>query len=334
MTIHAYAAKAAKSPLTRFTYEAHDLAPNEVEIEVSHCGLCHSDLHLIDDAWNISAYPLVPGHEIVGAVSRVGAAVAHLAVGQRVGVGWQRGACLQCAVCLGGQEHLCAQEESMCIEHHGGLADRVRADARFAFPLPEDLPAAAAAPLLCGGITVFSPLLRYGIDATSSVGVIGIGGLGHIAILLLKAFGCKITAFSSSADKEPEARAMGAHEFVCSTDARELRKHTGTLDLLLSTVHVRLDWISYLGALRHGGVLCFLGTFPGLLQIPPGALLMEQKSISASRTGGRATIRELLTFAARHRIQPEVQILPMEEINTAIDLLRRNQARYRIVLER
>jgi uncharacterized zinc-type alcohol dehydrogenase-like protein len=251
-----------------------------------------------------------------------------------VGVGWQRSACFQCEYCLTRRENLCAAQTATCVGHHGGMAERIRTDGRFVFALPEGLESASAAPLLCGGVTVYAPLRRYRIDATHSVGVIGIGGLGHIAISFLRAFGCEVTAFSSSSEKRDEALAMGAHHFVCSTDSREVLRRKDTLHFLLSTVHVRLDWISYLQALRPDGILCLVGSPPGVLQIPPVQLLTGQRSICGSDIGDRATIVEMLRFAARHRVAPRVQLAPLSEVNAAIGRVRNNQARYRMVLTR
>ncbi len=332
-TFHGWAATTAKSALEPFSYEPSELGAEGVEIAVSHCGICHSDLHLIDNGWNISTYPFVPGHEIVGRVTAVGSAVTHLAVGQRVGVGWQRSACLACELCLDRHDNLCPTQTATCVGHHGGFADRLRTDARYAFALPDGLDGAAAAPLLCGGATVFSPRRRHHVDATQSVGVIGIGGLGHIALLMLRAFGCEVTAFSSSASKRDEAIAMGAHDFVPSTEARELRKHAGRFHLLLSTVHVRLDWITFLKTLRPNGTLCLLGSPPGVMQIPAGSLFQGQKSITASEIGDRATIGEMLRFAARHRIAPVIERRPLAEVNAAIERVRKNEVRYRMVLD-
>ena len=186
-TFHGWAAPAARRPLAPFTWDPGELGALEVEIAVAHCGVCHSDLHLVDNDWRMSTFPFVPGHEIVGRVAAAGGGVAHLAVGQRVGVGWQRSACLACDLCLDRKDNLCAQQAATCVGHHGGFADRIRIDGRYAFALPDGLDGAAAAPLLCGGATVFAPLRRYGVGPSSSVGVIGIGGLGHLALRLLRA---------------------------------------------------------------------------------------------------------------------------------------------------
>jgi uncharacterized zinc-type alcohol dehydrogenase-like protein len=333
--IQAQAALTKGAALEAFSYEPLELGPTDIEIEISHCGLCHSDIHLIDDSWSRSKYPQVPGHEIVGTVAAMGSAVKHLELGQRVGVGWQRSACLECDLCLGGEENLCPRQQATCMGHHGGLADRIRIDGRFAFALPPDLDSAAAAPLLCGGVTVYAPMRRYGIGATSSVAVIGIGGLGHMAIRMLRALGAEVTAFSTSPDKKPEALVMGAHDFASSTDAREIRKHFGRFDLILSTVAARLDWTTYLQTLRANGTLCLLGIPPGMImQFPPSLLITGQRSITGSDIGGRGVIREMLRFVTRHGVVPQIQRMPMAEANAALTRLRQNQVRYRLVLER
>jgi uncharacterized zinc-type alcohol dehydrogenase-like protein len=334
--IAGFAAREKRGRLASFEYDPGPLGPAEVEIAVSHCGLCHSDLHLVDDAWSRSRYPLLPGHEIVGTVVACGPQVRDLRPGQRVGVGWQRGACLGCELCVAGQENLCPEQQATCLGHPGGLAERVRADARFAFPLPAGLDGAAAAPLLCGGITVYAPLRRFAVGPHSRVAVVGIGGLGHIALLMLRAFGCEVTAFSTSASKREEALAMGAHHFAATNEARAVLEHTGKFDLVLSTVHARLDWTTFLRTLRPRGTLCLVGSPPGLLQIPASLLVTGERAIAGSDIGGRSQIREMLQFCARHAIAPKVEALPMTEdnVNLAVERLRENKVRYRAVLTR
>lgn len=330
--IAGYAALEAKAPLTPFTYEPDALGAHDVLLEVSHCGLCYSDIHLVDNDWKKSVYPFIPGHEVVGRVMQRGAEVTHLEVGQRVGVGWQRSACLNCNLCLTGHENLCPLQTATCVGHHGGLANRMIADARFAIPIPDALDSAVVAPLLCGGVTVFSPMRRFGVNGTSKVGVIGIGGLGHMAIAILKAMGAEITAFTSTPDKQPQAKRMGAHQCVTSTDIRAIRALGGTLDLILSTVHARLDYVTYLQALRPNGALVMLGGGTGLLQLSQHALL-GQRILTTGEIGTRASIAELLAFAARHGIAPQIEVAPMADSQLQIDRLRKNEVRYRAVLE-
>jgi uncharacterized zinc-type alcohol dehydrogenase-like protein len=327
----AFAAFAAKQALAPYSYEPAPLRPIDVEIAISHCGICHSDLHLIDDDWGRSTYPFVPGHEIVGTVEEAGSASGHK-VGERVGVGWQRSACFDCELCAAGHENLCARQEATCVGHNGGFASRMRIDGRFAFTLPPELESVTTAPLLCGGVTVFAPLRRWGVAAGAHVGVIGIGGLGHIALRFLRAMGCTTTAFTSSPDKRDEAARLGAHEASSSTNPREILGHKNRLDFLLCTVPARLDWISYLQTLKPNGVLCLVGAPPGLLQIPAAQLLTGQRTVCGSDIGSPAAVREMLAFAAKHGIGAQVETAPMADVNTALQRVRDNRARYRLVL--
>ena len=221
----------------------------------------------------MGSYPMVPGHEIVGTVTALGPEVRHLEAGARVGVGWQRGACLACDSCIAGDENLCAQNVATCVGNYGGFADRVRLDSRFAFPIPEGIASENAAPLLCGGATVYSPLRRW-VKPSMRVGVVGIGGLGHLGLQFAAAMGCEVTAISSTPDKEAEARGFGAHHFLATREAKALRSAASSLDFILSTVFATPDWDALLGALRPNGVLCLVGATseplvgPGLH--PPG----------------------------------------------------------------
>jgi uncharacterized zinc-type alcohol dehydrogenase-like protein len=332
MTIGCWAALAAKSPLQPFSYEPQELGSYDVEIAITHCGICHSDIHLIDEDWGPGSFPLVPGHEIVGTISAAGPAVHKFAPGQRVGVGWQRSSCMECEWCVRGMETCCAQQQGTCAGHHGGFAEAIRIDSRFVFAIPDGLASAAAAPLLCAGVTVYTPLRLDAVPA-SRVGVIGIGGLGHMAIRFARAFGCEVTAFSTTPAKEEEAYRLGAHHFVTSTDAAQMAKAANSLDLLLSTVTVDLDWALWLNTLRPKGVLTLVGASPGMLSVPAMGLIMGQKTIRGSSIGNRSTIEEMLRFSALHGVIAQAEVMPMGGVNAAIERVRRNQARYRIVLE-
>jgi uncharacterized zinc-type alcohol dehydrogenase-like protein len=331
LRISAYAALGAKQALSPHSYEPAPLGPGDVEVEISHCGICHSDLHLIDDDWAVSKYPLVPGHEIVGRVVNAGSE-SDLVVGERVGIGWQRSACFECELCRAGKENLCLKQEATCVGHEGGFAERIRVDARFAFPLPDGLDEASAAPLFCGGVTVYAPLRRWRVPGGAKVGVIGIGGLGHLALRFLSAMGCVTTAFTSSPDKRAEATRLGAHEVSSSTDVRELRLYKNRLDFLLCTVPARLDWITYLQALKPGGVLCLVGASPGLIQFPAAQLLTGQRTICGSDIGSPADIRDMLAFASQHRIGAQIETAAMTDVNLALQRVRDNAVRYRMVL--
>jgi uncharacterized zinc-type alcohol dehydrogenase-like protein len=332
MQIQSYAVFSAGQELNPYVYEAGEPGPHEVEIAITHCGICHSDIHLIDNDWKSSIYPLVPGHEIIGVVSAMGPLVRGLAIGQRVGAGWQASACLECDMCMRGYENMCRENKATCVGHHGGFARAVRVDSRFAFPIPDDLDSENAAPLLCAGVTVYSPMWTNGVRPGMRVGIIGVGGLGHLAVQFARAFGCEVTAFSTSPDKEDEARALGSSRFVDSRDMDQMAKAEGSLDFILNTVFVQQDWMQYMKALRPFGRLCFVGD-GGMLNIPAGALMSGQKSVTGSIIGGRVMIREMLDFAARNQIRAMTEVLPLERVNDAITRVRRNEARYRMVLK-
>ncbi|MBI2572039.1 MAG: NAD(P)-dependent alcohol dehydrogenase [Candidatus Schekmanbacteria bacterium] len=332
MKINAFAAYAAAEALATFTFEAGPLAAGEVEVEVEYCGVCHSDIHLIDNDWGISSYPLVAGHEIVGTVVALGDRVVTPELGARVGIGWQRGCCGSCEWCLTGDQNLCPASRATCVGHHGGYATRVRCDAAFAVPIPGALAPAMAAPLLCGGVTVYAPLVQFGVRPAHSVGVIGIGGLGHLAIRFARAFGCRVTAFSSSPEKAAEAARFGAHDFVTTQGDGGLKKAAGTVDFLISTASADLSWPDYVDLLRPNGTLCIVGASPGPVQVSATALILGRRSIRGSAIGSPPLIREMLSFAARNEVVPQIEILPLRQVNDALDKVRANRARYRMVL--
>jgi uncharacterized zinc-type alcohol dehydrogenase-like protein len=330
--IHGLGVHAAGAQLLPYKYDPGVLRADEVEIKISHCGVCFSDVHLIDNDWGMSKYPFIPGHEIIGAVVAVGSAVKNLVVGDRVGVGWQADSCGICEWCRRGEEHLCPKSQPTCVGRNGGFADKIRVNWRFAIPVPAALDSEHAAPLLCGGITVYSPLRNHGVRPSSRVGVIGIGGLGHLGIQFAKAFGAEVTAFSTSKDKEEEARALGAHQFVNTRDAGALKKVAGSFDLLLSTVSADQDWQSYIGALRPKGMLCIVGASPSPIQVQGFSLIGGQKAISGSPTGSPTDLFEMLDVAARHGVKAVTERFAMSKANDAVAKVKKNQVRYRAVL--
>lgn len=331
--IRAWAAPAAGQKLERYDHAPGPLGAEEVDIAVEHCGLCHSDLSMIDNDWKFSAYPLVPGHEAVGRIVAMGAQVKGLRLGQRVGVGWTSSSCLHCAPCVGGDQHLCGDSRATISGRPGGFAERVRAQWVWAIPLPDDINPAVAGPLFCGGITVFTPFIEYGISPTSRVGVVGIGGLGHLAIKFAKAWGCEVTAFTSSPAKRKELLAQGAHRVVASNDANAIAALAGSLDLVIVTVNVPLDWQAITSTLAPRGRLHFVGAVLEPIPVQAFSLISGQKAISGSAIGSPASMAKMLAFCARHGIAPEVEHFPMSKINEALDHLRSGKARYRIVLD-
>ena len=330
--IKAYAAHEPRGDLKPFTYDPGPLKDTQVEIEVEYCGVCHSDLSMIDNEWGISQYPLVPGHEVVGTISAAGGTVEHLKVGDVVGLGWHSGYCMTCASCLSGDHNLCSAAESTIVAHHGGFADKVRASAMSVVKLPDTIDKESAGPLFCGGITVFNPLIQFGIKPTDKVAVIGIGGLGHMALQFLNAWGCEVTAFTSSEAKKKEVLEMGAHKAINSRELSEIEGAAGQFDFILSTVNVKLDWNTYLGTLRAKGRLHFVGATLEPLDIGVFPLIMGQRSVSGSPVGSPGTIARMLDFAAQHKISPIIEKYSFDTINEAIARLRSGKARYRIVL--
>lgn len=326
------AVHAAGAELLPFRYEPGPLGPQEVEIGISHCGICHSDLHLISNDWGISQYPFIPGHEVIGKVTAVGSAVHSLKAGQRVGLGWQSNSCGECEWCTRGMENLCPQAEATCVRRHGGYADRVRANVRFVMPVPDALESEAAAPLLCGGITVYSPLRIHGINPSSRVGIIGIGGLGHIAIQFARVFGAEVIAFSTSSAKEEEARTLGAHQFVNTLESRALKDLAGSFDFILNTANANQDWSMYLQALRPTGTLCFVGVPPAPITIPAFPMISGIRTVTGSPIGSPHRLREMLDVAARHGVKAKTEIFAMAKVNEAIEKVKKNKVRYRAVL--
>ncbi len=331
--IKAYAAQEAGGKLSPFEYDPGALGRDEVEIAVQYCGICHSDLSVLDNDWGFTEYPFVPGHEVVGTVSKTGAAVTHLAVGQNVGVGWHCGYCMTCQQCMSGDHHLCREAQGIIVGRHGGFADKVRVQAASAVPLPEGIELATAGPLFCGGMTVFNPMLNNNLSPTARVGVIGIGGLGHMALKFLHKWGCEVTAFTSSDDKIKEALKLGAHQTVNSRAPAQLEKFAGHFDLIISTVNVKLDWQSYVATLAPRGRLHFVGAVLEPIEVAAFSLLEGQRCISGSPVGSPAMIATMLDFAARHEIRPVCETYPIAKVNEALNRLRSNKARYRIVLK-
>ena len=332
--IKAYAALQAGAALEPYQFDAGELQAHQVEVKVEYCGLCHSDVSVINNDWHSSVYPVVAGHEIIGIITQLGSEAKGLKVGQRVGIGWTAESCQYCDPCISGQQVLCTGGSvATIVGHAGGFADKVRAGWQWIIPLPEDLDPESAGPLLCGGITVFDPILKHQIQATHHVGVIGIGGLGHMAIKLLKAWGCEITAFTSNLDKSDELKAMGADHIVNSRDVEAIKAQNGQFDLLLSTVNVSLNWPVFINTLAPNGSIHMLGLVLEPLKISAGSLIGGSKSITGSPTGSPAALRQLLKFAARKNIAPQIEVFPMSEINAALDHLHAGKARYRIVLK-
>ena len=328
----AWVAKAAKQPMVLEPVDFGPLGAEDVEVAVEHCGLCHSDISVLNNDWGISQYPAILGHEVIGRITALGPNAKRLELGQRVGIGWNAGSCMHCRQCMSGSHHLCPQVQPTIVGHRGGFATHVRSHWAWAIPLPQKLNFAEAGPLLCGGITVFAPLAMYA-KPTDRVGIIGIGGLGHMAVKFAAAYGCDVTAFTSTESKFDEAKGFGAHHVVSSKDSAAIRKLAGSFDLLISTVNVMIDWDAMIGTLAPNGRLHVVGAVVEPIPVGAFSLIMQQRSVSGSPTGSPATIETMLDFASRHNLAPQTEHFPMSQINEAFARLESGKARYRIVLD-
>jgi len=331
--IKAYAIQEPNGKLEPFEFDPGPLGDHEVEINVEYCGICHSDISMMRNEWGMTRYPFVPGHEVAGRIGAVGKHVTQFKEGDRVGLGWHSSYCNTCGSCMEGDHNLCEQAQGTIIGRHGGFADKVRAQATSVVALPDNLSSEKAGPLFCGGITVFNPMVQFDLKPTSKVAVIGIGGLGHMALKFLNAWGCEVTAFTSSESKRQEALELGAHHTLDSKDAKALKNAKGQFDMILSTVNVSLNWEAYMQTLKPKGRLHFLGAVLEPINMSVFSLMPGQKSISASPVGAPSTIAQMLSFAARHQLEPEVEVFDFDHINEAVDRLEHGSPRYRVVLK-
>jgi uncharacterized zinc-type alcohol dehydrogenase-like protein len=333
MTTHitGYAVKVMGETLVPFTYDPPNLGENDVRVTVSHCGVCHTDIQAIDDYYGITPFPFVPGHEIVGFVSDVGREVSNLKEGDRVGIGWQARSCGKCEWCLKGETQLCMEiADTTVMVPYGGFSTSVIADYRFVYPLPTTMPSEFAAVFMCAGLTVYSAFQTYLTSPQLKVAILGVGGLGHLAIQFAHAFGCEVTAISSSPAKKEQALGFGADYFIDSNDITDLRKVYFNYDLVICTTNdgAKLDLL--LNIIKKRGRLIMVG-FPDI-NLNSTNLVAHELSIIGSLIGNSSTMRAMLSFAQEHGITPLVELMPMSQVNAALKKVKENKARYRIVL--
>jgi len=326
-----YAANALGQKLEPFEYASPELKEHDVRVSITHCGVCHTDIHAIEDYYGFTTFPFVPGHEIVGHVTAVGSAVIGLKDGDRVGIGWQGRSCAKCEWCLKGETQLCMEiEETTVMVPYGGFSSSVIADYRFVYLLPPTMPSEIAAVLMCAGVTVYSALRTHVTSPAMKVAIAGVGGLGHLAIQFAHAFGCDVTAISSSPAKKDQALGFGADHFVDANDLVSMREVYYGYDLVICTANGGINWSALLMTLKKRGRLALVG-FPDI-ELNSTNLVAHELSITGSLIGNPATMRAMLSFAQEHGITPVVELMPMSRVNEAIQMLKENKARYRIVL--
>ena len=342
MNTRAYAASSATSPLAPFSLERRALGPKDVLIEIAYCGVCHSDLHQARNEWQGTVYPCVPGHEIVGRVTERGAEVRKLALGELAGVGCMVDACRSCSSCAAGLEQYClggatftynSEDKRSGGRTFGGYSSKVVVDEAFVLRIPETLDLAAAAPLLCAGITTYSPLRHWKVRPGQKVGVVGLGGLGHMGLKFARAFGAYVVAFTTSPKKIEDALRLGAHEVVVSSDATQMAKHASSFDFILDCVSADHDINAYLALLRLDGTLTLVGAPERPLPVGAFNLLVPRRSFAGSCIGGIAETQEMLDFCGAHGIVSDIERIAMPQINEAYERLLRGDVRYRFVID-
>jgi len=338
----AYAATSATAPLGPYQFERRAVGPHDVQIEIAYCGICHSDLHQVRNEWGNSTYPMVPGHEIVGKVSAVGAHVKGFKIGDLAGVGCLVDSCRTCPSCQRQLEQFCEKGAAFSYNStemdrktltQGGYSSSIVTDEAFTLKISHKLDLAAAAPLLCAGITTYSPLRHWKTKKGDKVGVVGLGGLGHMAVKLAAAMGAEVTMLSTSKSKEADARKLGAHHFGLTSDDATFKKLAGHFDLIIDTISAPHDYNKYLGLLRVEGSMVLLGVPPEPTPVSAFPLIMGRRSLSGSLIGGIAETQEMLDFCAEHGIVSDIELIPVQQVNEAYERMLKNDVRYRFVLD-
>lgn len=342
MQAKAYAVKDSKSPLAPWSFERREVGPKDVLIEIDYCGVCHSDIHQVRDEWGGSLYPMVPGHEIVGHVVKVGRDVKNFRAGDLAGVGCLVDSCRECSSCRDHEEQFCqkgmvgtynSKERDGKTPTYGGYSSHVVVTEDFVLKVPGNLDLAATAPLLCAGITTYSPLRHWKVDRGQKVGIVGLGGLGHMGVKFAAAFGAEVTVLSTTRAKEVDAKRLGAHHFLATKEADAFTKHAGQFDFLLNTVSAPHDINQYLNLLRRNGTMVCVGVPPESTQIHAFSLIMGRRSLAGSLIGGIRETQEMLDFCGQHRIVSDIELIPMKDVNTAYERMLKNDVRYRFVLD-
>jgi len=341
-TTRGYAAKSATLPLEPFSFERREPRAHDVVIDIAYCGVCHSDIHTARNEWGGTIYPVVPGHEIVGRIVQTGSEVKRFAVGDLAGVGCFVDSCRECDSCRDGEEQFCERHLVMTynsVEHdgktptYGGYSSRIVVDENYVLTIPDNLPLEGVAPLLCAGITTYSPLRRFKVGPGQKVGVVGLGGLGHMAVKLASAMGAHVTVLSTSKSKEKDARRLGADDFVVTKDPKNLAPLAATFDFIIDTVSAPHDLNMYLGLLKRRAVMVLVGAPPEPTAVASFSLIMKGRMLAGSLIGGIRETQEMLDYCAQHGITSDVEVIPIQEIERAYDRTVKGDVRYRFVID-
>ncbi|MBI1270824.1 alcohol dehydrogenase catalytic domain-containing protein [bacterium] len=338
----AFAAAAPGEPLKEIEIDRREPGATDVLIDIKYCGVCHSDVHQVHDDWGRAIFPMVPGHEITGIVSKVGEQVKKYKVGDRVGVGCMVDSCKECTSCKDGLEQYC--ENRMVLTYNdieldnetptrGGYSKQITVDERFVARIPDGLPLDKAAPLLCAGITTFSPLMHWGAGPGKAVAVVGLGGLGHMAVKLANAMGADVTVISRSLAKKDDALSMGATDYLATAEADHLEKGKNRFDLIINTVSSAADMNMYMAMLRRDGVMVLVGAPSEALPVHPFSLIPKRLSLAGSTIGGMKETQEMLDFCGKHDIGADIEVIPMDKINESFERLLKSDVRYRFVID-
>ncbi|WP_029919464.1 NAD(P)-dependent alcohol dehydrogenase [Nevskia soli] len=338
----AYAAATSTSPLAPFTFQRRAPLPHDVAIDIHYCGICHSDIHQARDGWGGSIFPMVPGHEIAGVVSAVGDQVSKYKVGDKVGVGCFVDSCRHCAYCEQGLEQYCDEgptntynglERDGRTPTMGGYSERIVVNQDYVLRMPDNLPLDAAAPLLCAGITLYSPLKHWGAGPGMRVAIIGLGGLGHMGVKIAHALGAEVTVLSQSLKKQEDAKRLGADHFHATSDPQTFVKLKNHFDLIINTVSAEMDWNLYLGLLKVDRTMVVVGVPETQVPIAPFSLIPKRRSLAGSMIGGIAETQEMLDFCGEHDITCDIELTPIQKVNEAYERILKSDVRYRFVID-
>ncbi|MGB3049315.1 NAD(P)-dependent alcohol dehydrogenase, partial [Dokdonella sp.] len=342
MSTPAYAVADAKSPLAPWTITRRPPGPHDVQIEIRYCGVCHSDIHQARGEWGGGIFPMVPGHEIVGHVDAVGDAVTRFKVGDRVGVGCFVDSCRECAACKDGEEQFCSEgmtatynslERGTRQPTYGGYSTRIVVNQDYVLRVPDSIPLDRAAPLLCAGITTYSPLRTFGVKAGDKIAVVGLGGLGHMGVKIARAMGAHVTVLSTSPSKRDDALKLGADEFAATADPQTFKNLAGRFDFILDTVSAPHDYNAYLGLLRRDGTMILVGLPDQPTPLSAGPLIMRRRRLAGSLIGGIRETQEMLDFCAEHGVASDIELIPIDKINEAYTRMIKGDERYRFVID-